>query len=223
MEQADRRRHHSLPLRNEPRRGHLDSQPLYVLTAFEPGSPLTTFSRRPLHPALGGRVPRLGARLVGVRAQAQGGERAEPSSHARGFGGQLGSRNSSNVSAFDCSCLCNSLIFSFRSNTLFQKDRHTLAYDKGWRTRTEWKCYQLLKHKCVPARQVLVAACADLLAQPVLVDFAAPRRQALAAQQLPRRCHRRARRSRRYPRTHALQGDVLPVSLCAASWRSPLC
>eukprot|EP00948_MAST-09A_sp_MAST-9A-sp1_P002883 g2883.t1 len=31
-----------------------------------------------------------------------------------------------------------------RINTLFQKDRHTLAYDKGWRVRTEFKKYQLL-------------------------------------------------------------------------------
>lgn len=33
-----------------------------------------------------------------------------------------------------------------RINTLFQKDRHTLAYDKGWRVRTEFKQYQLLKN-----------------------------------------------------------------------------
>ncbi|ORX74619.1 Prp-8-prov protein [Linderina pennispora] len=32
-----------------------------------------------------------------------------------------------------------------RINTLFSKDRHTLAYDKGWRLRTEWKQYQLPK------------------------------------------------------------------------------
>ena len=32
-----------------------------------------------------------------------------------------------------------------RINTLFQKDRHTLAYDKGWRVRTDFKQYQLLK------------------------------------------------------------------------------
>ncbi|KAJ3162383.1 Pre-mRNA-processing-splicing factor 8 [Geranomyces michiganensis] len=32
-----------------------------------------------------------------------------------------------------------------RINTLFQKDRHTLAYDKGWRVRTDWKQYQVLK------------------------------------------------------------------------------
>lgn len=30
-----------------------------------------------------------------------------------------------------------------RINTLFQKDRHTLAYDKGWRIRTEFKKYQV--------------------------------------------------------------------------------
>lgn len=33
-----------------------------------------------------------------------------------------------------------------RINTLFQKDRHTLAYDKGWRVRTEFKMYQVLKN-----------------------------------------------------------------------------
>jgi len=32
-----------------------------------------------------------------------------------------------------------------RINTLFQKDRHTLAYDKGWRVRTEYKMYQVLR------------------------------------------------------------------------------
>ncbi|KAJ2825365.1 pre-mRNA-splicing factor 8, partial [Coemansia erecta] len=32
-----------------------------------------------------------------------------------------------------------------RINTLFSKDRHTLAYDKGWRLRTEWKQYQVAK------------------------------------------------------------------------------
>lgn len=31
-----------------------------------------------------------------------------------------------------------------RINTLFQKDRHTLAYDKGWRVRTEFKTYQVI-------------------------------------------------------------------------------
>ncbi|ESW21631.1 hypothetical protein PHAVU_005G086200, partial [Phaseolus vulgaris] len=30
-------------------------------------------------------------------------------------------------------------------NTLFQKNRHTLAYDKGWRVRTDFKHYQVLK------------------------------------------------------------------------------
>lgn len=32
-----------------------------------------------------------------------------------------------------------------RINTLFQKDRHVLAYDKGWRVRTDFKQYQILK------------------------------------------------------------------------------
>lgn len=32
-----------------------------------------------------------------------------------------------------------------RINTLFQKDRHTLAYDKGWRVRTDFKQYQILR------------------------------------------------------------------------------
>ena len=32
-----------------------------------------------------------------------------------------------------------------RINTLFQKDRHTLAYDKGWRCRTDFKQYQVLR------------------------------------------------------------------------------
>jgi len=33
-----------------------------------------------------------------------------------------------------------------RINTLFQKDRLTLAYDKGWRVRQDFKQYQVLKH-----------------------------------------------------------------------------
>eukprot|EP00921_Rhytidocystis_pertsovi_P010156 GHVQ01016254.1.p1 GENE.GHVQ01016254.1~~GHVQ01016254.1.p1 ORF type:complete len:1389 (-),score=164.53 GHVQ01016254.1:542-4489(-) len=32
-----------------------------------------------------------------------------------------------------------------RINTLFQKDRHTLAYDKGWRVRQDFKQFQLMK------------------------------------------------------------------------------
>ena len=32
-----------------------------------------------------------------------------------------------------------------RINTLFQKDRHTLAYDKGWRVREDFRQYQQLK------------------------------------------------------------------------------
>ena len=33
-----------------------------------------------------------------------------------------------------------------RINTLFSRDRHTLAYDKGWRLRTEWKSFSVLRH-----------------------------------------------------------------------------
>lgn len=33
-----------------------------------------------------------------------------------------------------------------RINTLFQKDRHTLAYDKGWRVRMDFKQYQITKN-----------------------------------------------------------------------------
>ena len=32
-----------------------------------------------------------------------------------------------------------------RINTLFSKDRHTLAYDRGWRVRTIFKMYQILR------------------------------------------------------------------------------
>jgi hypothetical protein len=32
-----------------------------------------------------------------------------------------------------------------RINTLFQKDRHTLAYDKGWRLRTEWSQFRVAR------------------------------------------------------------------------------
>ena len=32
-----------------------------------------------------------------------------------------------------------------RINALFQKDHNTLACDRGWRARTDWKQYRLLK------------------------------------------------------------------------------
>ena len=37
-----------------------------------------------------------------------------------------------------------------RINTLFQKDRHTLAYDRGWRVRQEFKQFQItrVRHEC---------------------------------------------------------------------------
>jgi pre-mRNA-processing factor 8 len=34
-----------------------------------------------------------------------------------------------------------------RINTIFQKDRHTLAYDKGWRIRTIFKQFQILRNQ----------------------------------------------------------------------------
>ncbi|KAF5798073.1 putative pre-mRNA-processing-splicing factor 8, U6-snRNA-binding protein [Helianthus annuus] len=33
-----------------------------------------------------------------------------------------------------------------RINTLFQKEKHILTLDKGWRVRTEFKKFQVLKH-----------------------------------------------------------------------------
>ena len=36
-----------------------------------------------------------------------------------------------------------------RINTLFQKDRHTLAYDKGWRVRTEFKAFQVTARRYI--------------------------------------------------------------------------
>lgn len=87
-----------------------------------------------------------------------------------------------------------------RINSLFQKDRHTLAYDKGWRVRVEFKAYQLPKHKYVRASPFLASCPRSLVLalQSLLVDVSEARRQAVAAQQLPRRRHRRARRSRGY-------------------------
>lgn len=57
------------------------------------------------------------------------------------------------LGCFDLVCLCRRLTLEDledswdrgvpRINTLFQKDRHTLAYDKGWRVRTEFKAFQV--------------------------------------------------------------------------------
>ena len=79
-----------------------------------------------------------------------------------------------------------------RINTLFQKDRHTLAYDKGWRVRTDWKQYQLLT------------------AEPLLVDTPAPRRQAVEPEQLPHGRDPGAWWRRGHSGAHAVQGHVLP-------------
>ena len=45
-----------------------------------------------------------------------------------------------------------------RINTLFQKDRHTLAYDKGWRVRTDFKQYQV--GAAAMTGQIWILACA---------------------------------------------------------------
>ena len=48
-----------------------------------------------------------------------------------------------------------------RINTLFQKDRHTLAYDKGWRVRTDFKQYQVRVEvgRCIVSITVLDSSC----------------------------------------------------------------
>ena len=65
-----------------------------------------------------------------------------------------------------------------RINTLFQKDRHTLAFDRGWRMRQEFKQYQVGSqgrasgmHCCAPIAaclrppvQMLELACCCVLA-----------------------------------------------------------
>ena len=47
-------------------------------------------------------------------------------------------------------------------------------------------------------------------AEPLLVDPPAPRRQAVEPEQLPHRHDPGAGRGRGHPRTHALQGNLLP-------------
>ena len=58
-----------------------------------------------------------------------------------------------------------------RINTLFQKDRHTLAYDKGWRVRTDFKQYQVMVavhiHCTIPGRGLEVRA---LVTEYMLLD-----------------------------------------------------
>ena len=67
-----------------------------------------------------------------------------------------------------------------RINTLFSKDRHTLAYDKGWRVRTDFKQYQLLKqnpfwwtHQRHDGK-LWCAACPPLLPWLLLQGFTRP-------------------------------------------------
>lgn len=37
------------------------------------------------------------------------------------------------------------MFVSFVCVSCLSEDRHTLAYDKGWRIRTEWKQFQILR------------------------------------------------------------------------------
>lgn len=79
-----------------------------------------------------------------------------------------------------------------RINTLFQKDRHTLAYDKGWRVRTDFKQYQVngvvngwislnqdsFWHLChlgwwAPKASPSLLHCLGFEAEPLLVDTSA--------------------------------------------------
>jgi len=68
------------------------------------------------------------------------------------------------------------------SSRLFTR-RHTLAYDKGWRNRVEWKQYQLLKVRsrsfCFVVGRSLTSTRGAV--QPLLVDFAEARRQTLVS------------------------------------------
>lgn len=57
-----------------------------------------------------------------------------------------------------------------RINTLFQKDRHTLAYDKGWRIRTEFKQYQVCKFRCVHFSSNHLLWLVGAEAESILVD-----------------------------------------------------
>ena len=100
--------------------------------------------------AVGGGVHRLAASVGRVRAEAAGGERAEQVFFHFWIVFEFGfSWFSKFVNAqFYRRLTLEDLDDSWdrgipRINTLFQKDRHTLAYDKGWRVRTEFKAYQV--------------------------------------------------------------------------------
>lgn len=71
-----------------------------------------------------------------------------------------------------------------RINTLFSKDRHTLAYDKGWRVRIDFKKFQMLRQN--PFWWTVSRVALRALSH-VLISFGAastPRRQAVESQQL---------------------------------------
>jgi hypothetical protein len=60
-----------------------------------------------------------------------------------------------------------------RINTLFQKDRHTLAYDKGWRVRTEFKTYQVCVFESFCC--CIFILCLDIETKSILVDTSTSR------------------------------------------------
>lgn len=86
-----------------------------------------------------------------------------------------------------------------RINTLFQKDRHTwvpmqrpitfylsvffrLAYDRGWRVRTDWKQYQLLKQCVFSPHSAISVFIYSPSQQSILVDIATTWRKTMATQ-----------------------------------------
>ncbi len=114
-----------------------------------------------------------------------------------------------------------------RINTLFQKDRHTLAYDKGWRVRTDFKQYQV---KVFPSgkHELHVESSAryhlDLFiylnksfwlfsgveAKSILVDSPKAWWEIVEFKQLPYRHDPGTWRGRRHSWAHTLQGNLLP-------------
>jgi hypothetical protein len=96
-----------------------------------------------------------------------------------------------------------------RINTLFQKDRHTLAYDKGWRIRTEFKQYQVRFIVCWKRRYNNVIVLGSET-KSFLVDSPAPRWQTVELEQLPYRHDSSSWWRGRHLRTHLIQGHLLP-------------
>jgi hypothetical protein len=118
---------HTFPSWNDARRGLAYSQSL------------------PLSSALGGGVPGLGACLVRVFNEKERGQRAESPIDIGRSRRQLGPRYSS----YQYLVPERSSHVRFRPFssplTMLILGRSRLAYDRGWRVRTDWKQYQLLK------------------------------------------------------------------------------